>query len=111
MNGALPGRSAGFDAFLVRRHDEFVPYEIFRRGCVFNSERTAVHGSGRYGAGKVYSFGPTFRAEKSKTRRHLIEFWMIEPEMAFVDHEENLARSRAVRLPYRQSVSQLLPES
>jgi len=40
--------------------------------------------------GKVYSFGPTFRAEKSKTRRHLIEFWMIEPEMAFIDHEENL---------------------
>jgi asparaginyl-tRNA synthetase len=39
---------------------------------------------------KVYSFGPTFRAEKSKTRRHLIEFWMIEPEMAFVDHERNL---------------------
>ncbi len=40
--------------------------------------------------GRVFSFGPTFRAEKSKTRRHLIEFWMIEPEMAFVDHEENL---------------------
>ncbi|MFX3622787.1 MAG: asparagine--tRNA ligase [Ectobacillus sp.] len=40
--------------------------------------------------GRVFSFGPTFRAEKSKTRRHLIEFWMIEPEMAFMDHEDNL---------------------
>ena len=40
--------------------------------------------------GKVFSFGPTFRAEKSKTRRHLIEFWMIEPEMAFMEHEESL---------------------
>lgn len=40
--------------------------------------------------GRVYCFGPTFRAEKSKTRRHLIEFWMMEPEMAFVEHDENL---------------------
>lgn len=40
--------------------------------------------------GKVYSFGPTFRAEKSKTRRHLNEFWMIEPEMAYFDHEDNM---------------------
>ena len=40
--------------------------------------------------GKVFSFGPTFRAEKSKTRRHLIEFWMMEPEMAFVEHAESL---------------------
>ncbi|MBC7249784.1 MAG: asparagine--tRNA ligase [Anaerolineae bacterium] len=35
--------------------------------------------------GKVYCFGPTFRAEKSKTRRHIMEFWMVEPEMAYVD--------------------------
>lgn len=40
--------------------------------------------------GKVYSFGPTFRAEKSKTRRHLTEFWMIEPEMAYCDQDENM---------------------
>jgi asparaginyl-tRNA synthetase len=40
--------------------------------------------------GKVFSFGPTFRAEKSKTRRHLIEFWMIEPEMAFYDFKDSL---------------------
>ncbi len=37
--------------------------------------------------GRVYCFGPTFRAEKSKTRRHLTEFWMVEPEMAYVDLE------------------------
>jgi len=38
--------------------------------------------------GKVYCFGPTFRAEKSKTRRHLLEFWMVEPEMAYADLDD-----------------------
>jgi asparaginyl-tRNA synthetase len=40
--------------------------------------------------GKVYCFGPTFRAEKSKTRRHLTEFWMVEPEVAFADSSDNM---------------------
>jgi asparaginyl-tRNA synthetase len=41
-----------------------------------------------YSFGKVYCFGPTFRAEKSKTRRHLTEFWMVEPEMAYCDLDQ-----------------------
>ena len=46
--------------------------------------------SGMMSFGKVYCFGPTFRAEKSKTRRHLTEFWMIEPEVAFASHADNM---------------------
>src|SRR5205807_89721 len=41
--------------------------------------------------GKVYSFGPTFRAEKSKTRRHLTEFWMVEPEVAYFELDDVMA--------------------
>ena len=40
--------------------------------------------------GKLYCFGPTFRAEKSKTRRHLTEFWMVEPEAAWIDSDQNM---------------------
>jgi asparaginyl-tRNA synthetase len=45
--------------------------------------------------GKIYTFGPTFRAEKSKTRRHLTEFWMIEPEMAYYDLGMNMDLAEA----------------
>ncbi|MEK6235219.1 MAG: asparagine--tRNA ligase, partial [Planctomycetales bacterium] len=45
--------------------------------------------------GKVYTFGPTFRAENSNTSRHLAEFWMIEPEMAFYDLDDNMALAEA----------------
>jgi asparaginyl-tRNA synthetase len=46
--------------------------------------------AGALAFGKVYTFGPTFRAEKSKTRKHLLEFWMIEPEVAYLEHEGNM---------------------
>ena len=47
--------------------------------------------AGAMAFGRVYCFGPTFRAEKSRTRRHLMEFWMVEPEAAYLDFEGNLA--------------------
>lgn len=59
--------------------------------------------------GKVFSFGPTFRAEKSSTRRHLIEFWMIEPEIAFVEHEESLEVQEQYVTHIVQSVLQNCP--
>ncbi|MHD0397688.1 asparagine--tRNA ligase [Staphylococcus simulans] len=54
--------------------------------------------------GKVFSFGPTFRAEKSKTRRHLIEFWMIEGEMAFYNHNDSLEAQEQYVVHVVQSV-------
>ena len=46
--------------------------------------------AGAFALGRVYSFGPAFRAEKSKTRRHLTEFWMVEPEAAFFDLDDDM---------------------
>ena len=57
----------------------------------FLSQTGQLYGeAGAMAFNKVYVFGPTFRAEKSKTRRHLTEFWMLEPEMAYCDIEENM---------------------
>jgi asparaginyl-tRNA synthetase len=61
-----------------------VPY--FDLGKAFLTQSGQLYGeAGAMAVGKAYVFGPTFRAEKSKTRRHLTEFWMVEPEVAFMD--------------------------
>jgi len=58
---------------------------------VYLSQTGQLYGeAGAMAFNRVYVFGPTFRAEKSKTRRHLTEFWMLEPEIAYCDIEENM---------------------
>ncbi|KRL39060.1 asparagine--tRNA ligase [Liquorilactobacillus uvarum] len=64
--------------------------EYFDKDAYLSQSGQLYEEAGAMAYGKVFSFGPTFRAEKSKTRRHLIEFWMIEPEMAFTHQEESL---------------------
>ncbi len=60
-----------------------VPAYLSQSGQLYNEATIAAFG-------RVYCFGPTFRAEKSKTRRHIQEFWMVEPEAAYVDMWENM---------------------
>jgi asparaginyl-tRNA synthetase len=63
--------------------------QYFDEGTAFLSQSGQLYQEpGLAAFGKVYCFGPTFRAEKSKTRRHLTEFWMVEPEMAFAHLED-----------------------
>jgi asparaginyl-tRNA synthetase len=69
--------------FAVPYFDEGTAY-LTQSGQLYNEATAAAHG-------KVYCFGPTFRAEKSKTRRHLTEFWMVEPEIAFAHRDDAVA--------------------
>jgi asparaginyl-tRNA synthetase len=63
--------------------------EYFDEGMAYLSQSGQLYNEANIAAfGKVYCFGPTFRAEKSKTRRHLTEFWMVEPEIAFCDLDQ-----------------------
>jgi asparaginyl-tRNA synthetase len=65
------------------------PY--FDLGKAYLTQSGQLYGeAGAMAFGKIYVFGPTFRAEKSKTRRHLTEFWMVEPEVAFNDLNDNM---------------------
>jgi len=67
-----------------------VPY--FDHGNAYLTQSGQLYAeAGALALGRVYTFGPTFRAEKSKTRRHLTEFWMIEPELAFADLDDIMA--------------------
>ena len=65
--------------------------EYFDLGTAYLAQTGQLYGEAAAAAlGKIYCFGPTFRAEKSKTRRHLTEFWMVEPEVAFNDSDDNM---------------------
>jgi asparaginyl-tRNA synthetase len=65
--------------------------EYFNLGSAYLAQTGQLYAeAGAAALGRVYTFGPTFRAEKSKTRRHLTEFWMMEPEMAFYDNDDNM---------------------
>ncbi len=65
--------------------------EYFDEGTAYLAQTGQLYGEAAAAAfGKIYCFGPTFRAEKSKTRRHLTEFWMVEPEVAFNDSDDNM---------------------
>ncbi|MFN2176897.1 MAG: asparagine--tRNA ligase [Anaerolineales bacterium] len=62
--------------------------EYFDEGSAYLAQSGQLYNEANiFGFSRVYAFGPTFRAEKSKTRRHLTEFWMVEPEIAFCDLE------------------------
>jgi len=66
-----------------------VPY--FDLGHAYLSQSGQLYSEAAiFSAGRVYDFGPVFRAEKSKTKRHLTEFWMMDAEAAFVEHDENM---------------------
>lgn len=69
---------------------ELFKTQYFDKEAFLSQSGQLYEEAGAMAFNKVFSFGPTFRAEKSKTRRHLIEFWMIEPEMAFTHQEESL---------------------
>ena len=64
--------------------------DYYDRSAFLTQSGQLYQEAGATAFGKSYCFGPTFRAEKSKTRRHLTEFWMVEPEMAYVELDENM---------------------
>ena len=86
--------------------------EYFDEGNAYLAQTGQLYGEAAAAAfGKIYTFGPTFRAEKSKTRRHLTEFWMIEPEVAFADSDDNMRlQEELVSYLVRRVVDRCSPE-
>jgi asparaginyl-tRNA synthetase len=87
-----------------------VPY--FDLGNAYLSQSGQLYlETGIMSLGRVYDFGPVFRAEKSKTRKHLTEFWMMDAEAAFVEHEENMRiQEEMIRYVIRTVVRDYRPE-
>ncbi len=87
-----------------------VPY--FDEGSAFLSQSGQLYlETGIMALGKVYDFGPVFRAEKSKTRKHLTEFWMMDAEAAFVEHAENMKiQEELIRFVVRKVIEKNMKE-
>ena len=84
-----PRRHADLHAGGLRGHDDAVSGAVLRGQTAYLTQSGQLYNEANAMAlGRVYCFGPTFRAEKSKTRRHLTEFWMVEPEMAYADLDD-----------------------
>jgi len=88
--------------FGVPYFDEGTAY-LTQSGQLYSEATVAAHG-------KVYCFGPTFRAEKSKTRRHLTEFWMVEPEIAFAHLDDAVALAEGLVCRIVERVLETRPE-
>ena len=84
--------------------------DYFERSAFLTQSGQLYQEAGATAFNKTYCFGPCFRAEKSKTRRHLTEFWMAEPEMAFVDLKENMIWAEELVAYVLKSVLQDCPK-
>ena len=90
MNGFTLIDSPIFTGNAVEGTTTLFEVDYFERSAYLTQSGQLYQEAGATAFGRTYCFGPTFRAEKSKTRRHLTEFWMAEPEMAYVELEENM---------------------
>ena len=90
LNGFILLDSPIFTANAVEGTTSLFEVDYFERSAFLSQSGQLYQEAGASAFGRSYCFGPCFRAEKSKTRRHLTEFWMVEPEMAYVELDENM---------------------